>query len=166
MMTQWGQDSRYNDFSQYFTKIYLEQFPPELWARCHVRDGGPRFNMAIENFHGQFKYGEMDGRPVVRLDVLVDGLESYLEEAGFRYAREILSKPWKAKDGDVETRHERAGQVTGMTGSQDGVLWIVDSSTVGRQYRVSWQRPCQFIGCLKCRICLIYHHTLKCEPEP
>lgn len=163
MMDHWRQDPRYNNFAQYFSKMYLEQFPPELWARCHVKDGGPRFNMAIENFHKQFKYGEMDGRPVVRLDVLVCGLESYLEDAGYRYASEILSRPWKKNDDEVEKRHERAKEVTGITGSQDGFDWVVESSTVGRQYRVNWIGPCEYIGCLMCRICRICHHNLKCD---
>lgn len=56
MLERWGRDDNYQSFRTYFVKMYQTQFSPQLWARCYVKDGGPRFNMAIENFHKQFKY--------------------------------------------------------------------------------------------------------------
>lgn len=42
-----------------------------MWAQCYVEDGGPTTNMALENFHKQLKHTELNGKPMVRLDVLI-----------------------------------------------------------------------------------------------
>lgn len=162
MLDRWGRDDEYKAFSTYFVKMYKTQFPPQLWARCYVKDGGPRFNMAIENFHKQFKYYEMEGLPQKRLDVLIKGLHDYLETAGCLYVHEIEKQPWKKRDNGVVERHSKAETVTDITASGNNT-WFVGSATTNRTYTVTWTGPCKFIGCLRCRQCRICRHVMMCS---
>lgn len=162
MLERWGRDDNYQSLCTYFVKMYQTQFPPQLWARCYVKDGGPRFNMAIENFHKQFKYYELEGLPQKRLDVLIKGLTNYLENAGLLYAHDIQKQPWKKRDQGVEKRHKSAQNVTDITQSGDD-QWIVGSASMNCTYTVTWTGPCRFIGCLRCRQCRICRHTMMCS---
>lgn len=161
---EWRDDENSRDFEKYFEKQYLKQYPPQMWAQCYVEDGGPITNMALENFHKQLKHNELNGKPMVRLDVLIRKLIEFMEKAGLTYVHQLLKNPVIGREKPISISHEKAIELVVETQSESK-SWLVQSTTdTLLKYEVILNADCdEYLSCLKCRDCLICYHSMSCS---
>lgn len=73
-------------FAEYLIKYYGYEgtHPPQQWASCYVENGGPKTNMALENFHKHFKTNIIGQYINIRIDKLVHHLRRHINDTAGR----------------------------------------------------------------------------------